>query len=95
LYLRLHKVHLNLANVRSSEIRDDKGYCILLESYIHKHSEASFSHGMCPECSDGYSEDHRPDLKQVVLEMMTSQDGGIPLLMKCWDGNCGLSRINV
>ena len=35
----------------------------------------------------GYSKDHRPDLKQVVLEMMTSQDGGIPLLMKCWSGN--------
>jgi len=35
----------------------------------------------------GYSKDHRPDLKQVVLEMMTSQDGGIPILMKCWDGN--------
>jgi len=37
--------------------------------------------------TNGYSKDHRPDLKQVVLEMMTSQDGGIPLLMKCWDGN--------
>ncbi|MCK5871855.1 MAG: IS1634 family transposase [Methylococcales bacterium] len=35
----------------------------------------------------GYSKDHRPDLKQVVLELMTSQDGGIPLLMKCWNGN--------
>ena len=35
----------------------------------------------------GYSKDHRPDFKQVVLEMMTSQDGGIPILMKCWDGN--------
>jgi len=35
----------------------------------------------------GYSKDHRPDLKQVVLEMMTSQDGGIPILMKCWSGN--------
>lgn len=35
----------------------------------------------------GYSKDHRPDLKQVVLELMVSQDGGIPLLMKCWNGN--------
>ncbi|MBF0236027.1 MAG: IS1634 family transposase [Desulfamplus sp.] len=35
----------------------------------------------------GYSKDHRPDLKQVVLELMVSQDGGIPLLMKCWSGN--------
>lgn len=35
----------------------------------------------------GYSKDHRPDLKQVMLEMMVSQDGGIPLLGKCLDGN--------
>ncbi|MGK5095524.1 IS1634 family transposase, partial [Deltaproteobacteria bacterium TL4] len=35
----------------------------------------------------GYSKDHRPDLKQMVLEMMVSQDGGVPLLMKCWSGN--------
>jgi hypothetical protein len=34
------------------KIRDDKGYWNLLESHIEKHSEASFSHGMCPECSD-------------------------------------------
>lgn len=34
------------------KIRDDKGYWSLLESYIEKHSEVSFSHGMCPECSE-------------------------------------------
>ncbi len=33
-------------------IRDDKGYWNTLESYIEDHSEASFSHGMCPVCSD-------------------------------------------
>ncbi len=35
----------------------------------------------------GYSKDHRPDSKQAVLELMVSQDGGIPLLSKSWDGN--------
>lgn len=35
----------------------------------------------------GYSKDKRPDLKQAVLEMMVSQDGGIPLIAKSWDGN--------
>jgi transposase len=35
----------------------------------------------------GYSKDHRPDLKQAVLELMVSQDGGVPLLSKSWDGN--------
>ena len=32
-------------------IRDDKGYWNKIESYIHKHSEAEFSHGICPECA--------------------------------------------
>jgi methyl-accepting chemotaxis protein len=34
------------------KIRDDKGYWDQLETYIEKHSDASFSHGMCPDCSD-------------------------------------------
>jgi transposase len=35
----------------------------------------------------GYSRDHRPDLKQVVLDLITSSDGDIPLLMRVGDGN--------
>jgi transposase len=35
----------------------------------------------------GYSRDHRPDLKQVVLERMVSEDGGIPFVSRSWDGN--------
>src|SRR5712691_4399258 len=41
----------------------------------------------------GYSKDHRPDLKQAVLELMVSQDGGVPLLSKSWDGNASDSQI--
>jgi len=33
------------------KIRDDKGYWNQIESYISKHSEAQFSHGICPECT--------------------------------------------
>jgi sigma-B regulation protein RsbU (phosphoserine phosphatase) len=32
------------------KIRDDQGYWNILESYIMKHSDARFTHGMCPEC---------------------------------------------
>jgi transposase len=35
----------------------------------------------------GYSREHRPDLKQAVLELMVSQDGGVPFVSKSWDGN--------
>lgn len=32
------------------KIRDDDGYYQQLEHYISTHSEASFSHGVCPDC---------------------------------------------
>ena len=31
-------------------IRDDEGYWNQMETYIHEHTEATFSHGICPEC---------------------------------------------
>ncbi|MDH5299484.1 MAG: hypothetical protein OEV91_10740, partial [Desulfobulbaceae bacterium] len=31
-------------------IRNDKGYWEQVEVYVHHHSEANFSHGVCPEC---------------------------------------------
>jgi PAS domain S-box-containing protein len=33
------------------KIRDDRGYWHRVEEYIHAHSEADFSHGLCPECA--------------------------------------------
>ena len=33
------------------KIRDDKGYWNQIEAYISQHSEADFSHGICPECA--------------------------------------------
>jgi hypothetical protein len=32
------------------KIRDDKGYWNQIEAYIRNHSEAEFSHSICPEC---------------------------------------------
>jgi hypothetical protein len=32
-------------------IRDDQGYWQQLEAYIRDHSEADFTHGMCPDCA--------------------------------------------
>lgn len=53
-----------------------------------------------PDCDEykiaithGYSKDHRPDLKQVVLEMMCSHDGGVPIVSKAWNGNASDAQI--
>jgi methyl-accepting chemotaxis protein len=32
------------------KIRNDKGYWEDLETYIHEHSDADFTHGICPQC---------------------------------------------
>gem|GEM_PF-1669605 len=32
------------------KVRDDQGYWTQIEEYIVDHSEADFSHGLCPEC---------------------------------------------
>jgi transposase len=41
----------------------------------------------------GYSKAKRPDLKQVILELMVSQDGGIPFMSKSHDGNASDNNV--
>jgi PAS domain S-box-containing protein len=36
------------------KVRDDNGYWMQIESYIRDHSEADFSHSICPECAKDY-----------------------------------------
>ncbi|MBE9170517.1 hypothetical protein IQ238_24355 [Pleurocapsales cyanobacterium LEGE 06147] len=35
----------------------------------------------------GYSRDHRPDLKQFIVDLMCSGDGDVPLYLRVADGN--------
>ena len=44
-------------------IRNDEGFWEKIEVYIREHSEAEFSHGLCPEC-----------LKKLYPEMETEDD---------------------
>lgn len=37
--------------------------------------------------TQGYSRDHRPDLKQCVMDLIVSSDGDIPLFFRGGDGN--------
>jgi len=46
------------------KIRDDKGYWQQVETYICEHTDAQFSHGMCPDC-----------MKAMYPDMETSREG--------------------
>jgi transposase len=43
--------------------------------------------------TDGYATDHRPDMKHAVMELMVSQDGGIPFGSKSWDGHTSAIKV--
>ena len=47
------------------KIRDDKNYWQEVEGYISKHSEAQFSHAICPSC---YEKCVKPELEQMKSE---------------------------
>jgi PAS domain S-box-containing protein len=39
------------------KVRDDHGYWNQIEAYISEHSEATFTHGLCPTCAQAFREE--------------------------------------
>jgi len=61
LQARTEELELALSNVKTlrglipicagcKKIRDDKGYWEQVEMYVVRHSDAKFTHGLCPQC---------------------------------------------
>ena len=48
-----------------------------------------------PFITHGYSKDHRPDLKQLLFILTTSDDGGVPVQFRCEAGNCNDSPTHI
>jgi len=44
-------------------VRDDEGYWKQVELYISEHSEASFTHAICPECKQKWEEEAREAMR--------------------------------
>jgi hypothetical protein len=51
------------------KIRDDRGYWNQIETFLIEHSDATFSHGICPECRDKLY----PDLAQELRDKEKDQ----------------------
>lgn len=48
------------------KIRDDTGYWNKIETYIKQHSDAEFSHSICPDCSEKLFSDYRESQKREI-----------------------------
>ena len=45
------------------EVRNDQGYWQQVEVYLQQHTDATFSHGLCPKCSEEYFPGIKPEKK--------------------------------
>ena len=55
-------------------VRDDKGYWNRIEAYIGEHSEAEFSHGICPDCARRLYPDAYRRVEQRRQQQPSEQD---------------------
>lgn len=49
------------------KIRDDQNYWQQIESYITEHSEALFSHSICPDCYEKFVKPELEELKSLTM----------------------------
>ncbi|HLG17227.1 MAG TPA: response regulator [Blastocatellia bacterium] len=49
-------------------VRDDKNYWQQVESYVTAHSEAQFSHSICPECFDRIARPQIEEMRRLKAE---------------------------
>lgn len=63
----------NLLPICSSckSIRDDKGYWERVESYIEKHQDVTFTHGICPDCVKELYPEYADDINGSSKEETT------------------------
>ncbi len=58
-----------------------------MNSMTDKKQEVSEVEPVPITITKGYSRDHRPDLKQFIIDLIVSSDGGVPLFLRVADGN--------
>lgn len=51
------------------KIRDDSGYWKVLETYLKEHSEAEFTHGICPDCQSKV-EQRQKEIGDIDLDIV-------------------------
>ncbi len=77
---RVKELEFALANVKllqgllpiccyCKKIRNDQNYWQQVDSYVADHSEAQFTHGICPDCRDKIV---KPELERLKLDQETA-----------------------
>lgn len=83
---RKFKVETERVHLDGSSIAVEGAY--IADETTSSEAESTAEKSPCPiEITYGYSRDHRPDLKQFLIDTICSGDGDVPLYLRVADGN--------
>jgi transposase len=81
-------ISLKSSHLDSTSMHLHGEYSTSLPDVIFSHSSGiEIKAPQAIEMTYGYSRDHRPDLKQFIIELISSRDGDIPIFLKAESGN--------
>jgi len=91
----LNKIFLAIALAAFKKYGIDNKYSHLDSTSISLEGDYEICQTVTPENTEpipikivhGYSKDKRPDLKQFLINLIASGDGGVPLFLECGNGN--------
>jgi transposase len=78
-------VGISLKAVKKYEVKVETGH--IDSTSFHVHGEYAKQEEGNIEITHGYSRDHRPDLKQFMMNLICVGDGDIPVMMEVVSGN--------
>jgi transposase len=88
LYLKgLSEIFIMIALGAAKKFRVSVQTAHLDASSFHVHGEYKEQLPQAIKITYGYSRDHRPDLKQFIVDLICSEDGDVPLYLRVADGN--------
>ena len=62
------------------KIRNDGGYWQHVESYLQEHTEADFSHGICPDCAHSHYPEYFPRPRRTAAAGVKEERGDLPMV---------------
>lgn len=89
LYRNLDRLHPNRQRIESALAQREKSLFNLDDTYCLYDLTSTYFEGQCksnPKAQRGYSRDHRPDCKQVVVGLVLDRDG-FPKAHEVFEGN--------
>ncbi len=84
--VKKHQIFTGFSHLDSSSFSLHGKY-LELNSMTNKKQEVLEVEPVPITITKGYSRDHRPDLKQFIIDLIVSGDGGVPLFLRVADGN--------